>query len=85
MKRLILAAVLGLASALAACDEPASRDDSMMEAGPPVEMAPAAEDVAAPAAAPSAVDAPPADPSTLPSSPATSEETVQPESETLFY
>jgi hypothetical protein len=85
MKRLILAGVLGVASALSACDEPASRDESMMEAGPPVEMAPAAEDVAVPAAAPSAVDTPPADPSALPSSPATSEETVQPESETLFY
>lgn len=85
MKRLILAGVLAAASVLAACEEPAPREDTMAESVEPPILAPAAEDVAVPATAPSAVDVPPADPSALPPEKRSSEETVQPESETLFY
>jgi len=85
MKRLILVAVVGAVAALASCEDPAPREEMTVEAAPePVIEAPAAEDVAE-SAADSAVDAPPADPAALPPETRTSEETVQPESETLFY
>jgi hypothetical protein len=86
MKRLIALAALTGALALAACDDPNGYEqqevaDAPMEAP----VAPAAEEVATPVAEPSAVDAPPVDSTTLPSDKRTSEESVQPESETLFY
>lgn len=86
MKRLI--ALLALTSALgvAACDDPRSSEEPEF-ADTPIEapVAPAAEDVGEPVAAPSAVDRPPVDSTTLPSEKRTSEESVKPESETLFY
>lgn len=90
MKRMTIAlaaTALG-ALALAGCDDYQARDDDYADA-PPIEApaAPAAEDSAAPVVAPDVVDpaptAPPVD--TLPPEERTSEETVQPESDTLFY
>lgn len=81
---LCAAAVAGLS--LAACDEP--RRDTTPETTTAipevvVEAAPAETD--ATAAAAQAPDAPPVDASSLSPEPPTSEETVRPESETLFY
>lgn len=86
MKPLIPLAVSALALALTACEEPVSRDAEVL---PPVEVpiASSAEDSAVPAAdttAPTDQLPPPADGSLPPASPS-SEESVQPESETLFY
>lgn len=86
MKRLIAFLALTGALSLAACDDPDGyQQEEIADAPMEAPVAPAAEDVAAPAAAPSAVDTPPADSTTLPSEKRTSEESVQPESETLFY
>jgi len=86
MKRWILFAALGAGLVVAGCEVPGARD---AESAPPVmddEMAAAAADQAAPAAATGApADALPADASPLPPEQRSSEETVQPESETLFY
>jgi len=85
MKRLIALAVAAGALALAGCDEP--RTDSDEVAPPPAEppVASAAADTAVPAAATAAPDRRPADSSTLPAEKRTSEETVHPDSDTLFY
>lgn len=85
MKRLIAFLTLTTALGLAACEDPASNEPEYGEAPTELPMAPAAEDVGAPAAAPSAVDTPPLDSTTLPSEKRSSEESVKPESETLFY
>ena len=86
MKRLMLLSALGAGLTLAACEEPAQRE--METAAPPVDdasIAPTAEDQGVPAADTTApTDAPPPI-DTLPEPPKTSEQTVQPESETLFY
>lgn len=86
MKRLMLLAGLGVAAlALAACEEPAPQQAELPP--PPMEepMAPAATDEGVPAADTTApTDAPPVN-STLPPENRSSEQTVQPESETLFY
>jgi hypothetical protein len=87
VKRLLLAASLAATTALAACDEPRSENDYEavdIQAAEPA--APAAEDSAAPAVAeaPVPTDAPPPV-DTLPAENRTSEQTVQPESDTLFY
>jgi hypothetical protein len=85
MIRKPLAALAGLsiAATLAACEPPRSESDELPP--PPEEpMAPAAEDMAAPVAE----TAPPATPpenTALPPEQRTSEQSVQPESETLFY
>lgn len=87
MKRLsvLLSAVLA-ATVLAACDDPEPVETQTVEAPAPYPEATAAEDAAVEAAAPSATDTPPAvDQGTLPADKRSSEETVQPESETLFY
>ena len=85
MKRLILLAALGAGVlALTACEEPATEQAEV--APPPIEepVAPAATDQGVPAADTTApTDTPPN--STLPPENRSSEETVQPESETLFY
>lgn len=84
MKRWMLIAAAG--AGLASCEEPAMREIETQE--PPIEapVAPAATDQAASAAATgAATDAPPTDMTTLPPEQRPSEETVQPESETLFY
>ena len=86
MKRLILMTAFGAAGlALAGCEEPAPRQAEVAQ--PPMEapVAPAATDSGVPAADTTApTDAPPAN-SSLPPENRSSEETVQPESETLFY
>lgn len=88
MKKLILVGILGAVAALAACDEPTSRTEVSIESdATAMDATPAAEDVATPAAE-SAVDAAPTTPedtTVLPPEDRTSEETVKPESETLFY
>jgi hypothetical protein len=84
MKRLIACLALTGAFAVAACDDPEAYEErETAEVVVEDPAAPAAEDAAAPVAAPSAVDTPPAD--TLPGEKRTSEESVKPESETLFY
>ncbi|MET4683267.1 hypothetical protein [Brevundimonas faecalis] len=88
-KPLLLAAVLGVAAtALAACGEPShDQNDGAVEVQVEEDAAPAAEDSAAPAVAEVPAiptDAPPPV-ETLPPEKRTSEESVQPESETLFY
>lgn len=85
MKRLILAGLLATASALSACEEPTPREEPMADAIEAPMVAPSAEDAGVPASAPSATDTPPVDPSALSPEKRSSEETVQPESETLFY
>lgn len=84
MHRLLTAASLTALLALAACDEPRPESYDAVETQPEV-VAPAAEDSAAPVVetAPPPVETPPTD--ALPPESRTSEETVQPDSETLFY
>lgn len=87
MKRLVALVAAAGALAVAACDDPNDAGD-METYEPPVEapFAPAVEDAAAPADATAPADQPPApDPSTLPAEKRSSEESVQPDSETLFY
>lgn len=83
MKKLMLIAALATTGALAACNDPAPRaDEETLEPtfeapiAPPIEEAPPVE--TAPQPAPPPVDS-------LPPDSRTSEQTVQPESETLFY
>ena len=87
VKRLLLAAGLSAAAVLASCDEPRSRDDyEAVEIQPEEATAPSAEEAAAPAVAeaPAATEAPaPVD--AIPHDERTSGQTVQPESDTLFY
>lgn len=86
MKRLIACLVLTSALAVAACDDPQeSNEPETADAAMAEPVAPAAEDAGVPVAAPSAVDTPPADSTTLPPEKRSSEESVKPESETLFY
>jgi len=83
-KSLIMLVVAGAAFALAGCDEPYQQDAET--APPPMEgpVAPAATDQTAPVVESSAPTAPPPT-STLPADQRSSEQSVQPESETLFY
>jgi hypothetical protein len=85
MKRLIAILALSTAFGVAACDDPNDYESEVAEAPIEAPVAPAAEDVGAPVAAPSAVDTPPADSTTMPPEKRSSAESVQPESETLFY
>ncbi len=80
MKRLMLAAAFGVL-ALGACSDPAPEPEETYE--PPVEapVAPPVEETPAP----TTTAPPPTDSTTLPPESRTSEETVKPESETLFY
>ncbi|GAD59143.1 hypothetical protein MBEBAB_1393 [Brevundimonas abyssalis TAR-001] len=82
--RLILA--ISAVAALAACDDEAYRDPAQGDLPPPpaMEPAPAAEDEGVDTAA-TTPETPPTDYSQLPPPPESSESTVQPESETLFY
>ena len=87
MKRLLLATGLGAAALLASCDEPRQSESyEVVEIQSEEPVAPAAEDSAAPAVAeaPIPTDAPPPV-DALPPENRTSEQTVQPESDTLFY
>lgn len=84
MKRLFLTFALIGAGTLAACDEPEPVREEPVVVVEEAAEAPAAEDVAVPATDPAALpSAPPVD--TLPPEQRSSEESVQPESETLFY
>ncbi len=85
MKRLIATLALSTAFGLAACDDPNAYDAETAEVPMDAPMAPAAEDAGVPATAPSAADTPPLDSTTLPAEKRSSEESVRPESETLFY
>lgn len=87
MKRLLAFVAAVGALTVAACDDPYEAEN-LETAQPPLEepVAPSAEDAAADAAAAAAADAPPpVDQSPLPADKRTSEQSVQPESETLFY
>lgn len=86
MKR--LAAILALtgAFAVAACDDPRPyEDDSLADKAAEQAPPPVAEDAGVPAEAVAPTPPPPSDSTTLPPEKRTSEESVQPESETLFY
>ncbi len=85
MKRLIAILALSTAFGVVACDEP--YPDNSEVAGTPMEepVALPAEEAAAPVAEPGAAGAPAPDSTTLPAEKRSSEESVQPESETLFY
>lgn len=87
MRRLLAFAAAAGALTVAACDDPYEAED-LETAQPPLEepVAPAVGDAAADAAAVAPADAPPpVDQSTMPADKRTSKESVQPESETLFY
>lgn len=84
MKRLTLLAALGAGLALAGCEDPMPRQAEF--APPPVEqpIAESAEDQGVPATDTTApADLPPTEHS--PTDPGSSEQSVQPDSETLFY
>lgn len=83
MKRLFTLVAMAGAVALTACDDPRPAEPEVQDMPLEEPLAPAAEDVQAPVAAPSATDTPPSDP--LPAEKRTSEESVRPDSETLFY
>jgi len=85
MKRLIAILALSTAVGVAACDDPSANDSETAEAPMDAPVAPAADEAGVPVAAPSAADAPPVDSTTLPPEKRSSEESVKPESETLFY
>ncbi len=85
MRRLIAILTLSTAFGVAACGDPGSNDPETADATMEVPIATAADEAGAPVAAPGAVAAPPVDSTTLPSEKRSSEESVQPESETLFY
>lgn len=86
MKRLIACLVLSGALTAAACDDPReSNEPETADVAMEAPVAPAAEDTGVPVAEPGAVDTPPADATTVPPEKRSSEESVKPESETLFY
>ncbi len=86
MRRLIAVLTVSTALGVAACDDPRSSNEPEF-ADVPAEapVAPAAEEAGEPVADPNAVDRPAADTTPLPPEKRSSEESVQPESETLFY
>lgn len=84
MKRLFALVAIASAVTLTACDDPRPAEPEVLDAPMDEAVAPAVEEVQAPVAAPSATDTPP-DNSTSPSEKRTSEESVRPDSETLFY
>lgn len=86
MRRLIAILSLSTALGVAACDEPRTSNEPEF-ADDPMEapVAPTAEEVGTPVAAPDAVDRPATDSTTMPPTKRSSAESVQPESETLFY
>lgn len=83
MKRILALAAMGAALTVAGCEQP-RQDDAGLEPMPPMEtVPPPAEPVPAPAESSPAT--PPTDTTALPDDKRSSEETVRPESETLFY
>ncbi|WP_426028411.1 hypothetical protein [Brevundimonas sp. TWP2-3-4b2] len=86
MRRLIACLVLTSALAVAACDAPqVSNEPKTADTTMDIPVAPAAEDAGVAVAAPNAVDTPPTDSTVLAPEKRSSEESVKPESETLFY
>jgi hypothetical protein len=85
MKRLIAVLALSIVSGLAACSDPFANDAAVTDEPLEAPLAPVAEDAGVPAADPGAAEALPADSTTTPAEKLSSEESVQPESETLFY
>lgn len=86
MKRLAALLALTCAFAVAACDDPrASDEDSLADKAAEQPLPPTAEDAGVPAEAVAPTPPPPTDSTTIPPEKRTSEESVQPESETLFY
>jgi len=86
MKRLTLVALaFGACAALAGCEDPRPAQEETMTVEPEAPVAPIAEEPTAPVADPNATTAPSTDHNTLPPEDRASAETVQPESETLFY
>lgn len=83
MKRLFALVAMAGAVALSACDDPRPAEPEVMDDPMEETVAPSIEEVQAPVAAPSATDTP--DNSTQPAEPRSSEESVKPDSETLFY
>lgn len=86
MKRLAALLALTSAFAVAACDDPrSSEEDSLADKAAEQPLAPAAEDAGVPTEAVAPTPPPPTDTNAIPPEKRTSEESVQPESETLFY
>jgi hypothetical protein len=83
MKRLFTLVAMAAAVTLTACDDTRPAEPEVLDAPIDEPVAPAVEEVQVPVAAPRAVDRPPSD--TLPAEKRTSEESVQPNSDTLFY
>ena len=84
MKRLFVLVAMASAVALTACDDPRPAEPEVMDTPIEEPVAPSIEEVQEPVAAPSATDTP-SDNSRSPTEKRTSEESVQPDSETLFY
>ncbi len=84
MKRLFTLVAIASAFAATACDDPRPAEPEVMDTPIEEPVAPSIEEVQAPVAAPSATDTPP-DNSRSPTEKRSSEESVRPESETLFY
>lgn len=85
MKRLFALAVVAGAFAVAACDNSSPYEDDNQDMAVEAPMAPAPEDAAVPTDATAPAAPPPTDSTSHPAEKKTSEESVQPESETLFY
>lgn len=85
MKRLFALIALSSAVALTACDDPRPAEPEVADMQMEEPVAPSIEQAEQPAVAPSATDTPPPSNETLPAEQRTSEESVKPESETLFY
>lgn len=84
MKRLFALVAIASAVTLTACEDPRPAEPEVMDTPVEEPVAPSIEEVQAPVAAPSATDTPP-DNTRSPTGNRTSEESVQPDSETLFY
>lgn len=84
MKRLFALVAIASAVTLTACEDPRPAEPEVMDTPVEEPVAPSIEEVQEPVVAPSATDTPP-DNNRSPSGNRTSEESVQPDSETLFY
>ena len=84
MKRLVALVAIAGAVVLTACEDPRPAEPEVMDAPMEEPVAPSGEEIQAPVAAPEATDTSP-DATPSPSDKRTSEESVRPDSETLFY
>lgn len=88
MNKLMLATIALVGLAVAGCSDPGPMPEPEPEPLPPAVEAPVAEaaaDAGVPTSTSSAVDQTPTDTTALPPDERSSEQTVAPESETLFY